>query len=105
MNALFIQDANKLDLPDPVDAIKAAVAQGAFILWNHPGWPDDQTTMYDIHKELINNKLIHGVELTNGFNWYPRVMVWAKEYGLTIQANTICIKLPLPPMRKENIAR
>ncbi len=88
LNALFIQDANKLEVKDPVDAIKEAVSQGAFILWNHPGWPDDSTTMYDIHKKLIKEKLIHGVELCNGFNWYPRVMTWIKETGITVTANT-----------------
>ena len=88
LNALFIQDANKLEVKDPVDAIKEAVSQGAFILWDHPGWPDDSTTMYDIHKQLIKEKLIHGVELCNGFNWYPKVMTWSEETGLTITANT-----------------
>jgi len=88
LNALFIEDANKLDVPDPVDAIKEAVKQGAFILWNHPGWPNDSTTMYDIHKELIAKKLIHGVELFNSRVWYPKVMDWATEYNLTITSNT-----------------
>lgn len=88
LNALFIEDANKLDVPDPVDAIKEAVNQGGFILWNHPGWPNDSSTLYDIHKELIAKKLIHGVELFNSRVWYPKVMDWATEYNLTIMSNT-----------------
>lgn len=88
LNALFIKDANKLEVSDPVDAIKEAVNQGAFILWNHPGWPNDSTTLYDIHKELIAKKLIHGVELFNSKVWYPKVMDWSTEYNLTITSNT-----------------
>lgn len=88
LNALFIKDANKLEVADPVDAIKEAVNQGAFIQWNHPGWPNDSTTLYNIHKELIAQKLIHGVEIFNQSTWYPKVIDWAKEYNLTIMANT-----------------
>lgn len=88
LNALFIQDANKLETADPVDAIKEAVNQGAFIQWNHPGWPNDSATLYDIHKELIAQKLIHGVEIFNQSTWYPKVIDWATEYNLTIMANT-----------------
>lgn len=88
LNALFIKDANKLDVADPVDAIKEAVGQGAFILWNHPGWPNDSTTLYDIHQQLITQNLIHGVEIFNHSTWYPKVIDWAMEYKLTVMANT-----------------
>lgn len=39
MNAFFLTDANALDTDDPVQAVENAVKQGAFIMWNHPGWP------------------------------------------------------------------
>lgn len=38
MNALFLNDANPLDTELHLDAVKAAIDQGAFMLWNHPGW-------------------------------------------------------------------
>jgi hypothetical protein len=38
LNALFIKDANPIDKKDVFDAITEAKDQGAFILWNHPGW-------------------------------------------------------------------
>lgn len=88
LNALFIEDVNKLKQDDPVDAIKEAVKQGAFVMWNHPGWPNDSTTMYDIHRQLIKEKLIHGVELFNAKEWYPRVLSWGKETGLTLMGNS-----------------
>ncbi|MDI9603983.1 MAG: PHP domain-containing protein [Bacteroidota bacterium] len=88
LNALFIQDANKLELTDPLEAIDDAVKQGGFILWNHPGWPDDKSTVYPIHEELIANKKIHGVEVFNGWEAYPKVIDWCKEYNLAPIANS-----------------
>lgn len=88
LNALFIEDVNKLKVADPVDAIKEAHRQGAFIMWNHPGWPNDSTTLYDIHKQLIKDKLINGVELFNSKEWYPRVLSWGKETELTLMGNS-----------------
>lgn len=69
MNAFFLTDANALDTDDPVQAVENAVKQGAFIMWNHPGWPDRQVTMYDVHRKLIDEGKIHGIELING----PRI--------------------------------
>jgi len=88
LNALFISDVNKLNVTNQVEAIKEAVKQGAFIMWNHPGWPNDSCTMYDIHRSLIKDKLIHGVEVFNSKEWYPRVMSWIKETGLTVMGNS-----------------
>lgn len=88
LNALFIKDVNKLNVTDQVEAIREAVKQGAFVMWNHPGWPNDSCTMYDIHRSLIKDKLIHGVEVFNSKEWYPRVMTWVKETGLTVMGNS-----------------
>ena len=67
MPSLFLSDANALDVDDPLTAIDNALAQGAFIMWNHPGWPNDTSTIYKVHEELIRQKKIHGIELVNGF--------------------------------------
>jgi histidinol phosphatase-like PHP family hydrolase len=88
LNALFLQNANKLDLPDALDAIDEAVKQGAYILWNHPGWPDDLSTIYPIHRELIAANKIHGVEVFNSSEVYPKVIDWCNEFGLAPFANT-----------------
>jgi len=88
MNALFIQDANKIELPNELDALNEAVKQGAFILWNHPGWPNDTSTIYPIHEELIAQKKIHGVEVFNGDESYPKVMDWFPKYKLAPFANS-----------------
>ncbi len=88
LNALFLKDANALVADDPLVAIDKALEQGAFILWNHPGWPNDTSTIYNIHKELIKKKKIHGVELVNGFEYYPKAFNYCKDYNLTYMGNT-----------------
>lgn len=88
MNALFITDANPLNTKEPMDAIDVALGQGAFIQWNHPGWPDDKCTMYDVHKEMIKQKKIHGVEIFNYAEYYPRSITWCDEYDLAYLGNS-----------------
>ncbi|MDR0558736.1 MAG: PHP domain-containing protein [Prevotellaceae bacterium] len=88
LNALFIQDANLLDVKEPLDAINEAVRQDAFILWNHPGWPDNKSTLYPVHEQLIKDKKIHGVEVFNYNEYYPVVFDWCKNYSLAFTANS-----------------
>lgn len=65
-----------------------AESQGAFILWNHPGWPDKKCTMYPVQKKMLEEGRIHGVELFNGCEWYPKVLDWFEKYDLPMMANT-----------------
>jgi predicted metal-dependent phosphoesterase TrpH len=91
-NALFITDANALVKDSAYDAINEAVKQGAFIHWNHPGWksqqPDGIPKLYNIHKKLLANKMLHGIEFFNDTEYYPVILDWCKEYGLTVMANS-----------------
>ena len=88
MNALFIEDGDKADVPDELDALEAMLEQGAYIIWNHPGWPDDKATMYPIHEKLIAEGKIHGVEVWNEIESYPVTYDWIGEYGLHPFANS-----------------
>ena len=88
LNALFLKDSNKLDVADELAAIDEAVKQGAYILWNHPGWPNDTSTIYPVHRELIAKNKIHGVEVFNAWEVYPKVIDWCNELGLAPFANT-----------------
>ena len=83
-NALFIKDANLIDLKDPKEALREARRQGAFIIWNHPGWAVDSTYIRAFQQEGIDEGLIDGVEVFNNTEFYPRVMKWAIEKGLTV---------------------
>ncbi len=88
LNALFIKDAIPLDVPDPLVAIDEAKKQGAFVMWNHPGWPDDKSTFYPVHEQLIREKKIDGVEVFNSIEYYPVVFDWCNQYNLPFMANS-----------------
>ena len=91
LNALFITNANLLDRDDVNDAIKEARDQGAFLLWNHPGWKSQQpdtTLWFDEHTELLKNDMLHGIEVFNTTSYYPEALDWANEKNLTMFCNT-----------------
>ena len=93
VNAVFISDANALlvkssgadymarlrpSTPEEQAAsereawlaIEAANGQNAFVFWNHPNWPaqrpDGVAKLTDMHRELIADGLLHGIEVANG---------------------------------------
>ncbi len=88
LNALFISDAVPMDVKEPLEAIDEAIRQGAFIMWNHPGWPDDKSTLYPVHEELIKAGKIHGVEVFNHLEYYPVSLDWCKDKNLAFMSNT-----------------
>lgn len=92
LNALFIEDANKLVVDDFLTVIEEAISQGAFILWNHPGWiahqPDKVVRWYDIHQELVDRGWLHGIEFANTHEYYKASMGLAKEHDLALFANS-----------------
>jgi len=91
LNALFLEDVNKLDVPDPVDALNAAKKQGAFILWNHPGWQAQQpdTCLWmPMHQSLFEKGLINGIEVFNEVEFYPLVLDWCINRKLTVFSNS-----------------
>jgi hypothetical protein len=91
-NALFITDGNALVKDSVMDAFEAAVKQGAFIQWNHPGWksqePDGIPKLYNIHHKLIEKGWLHGIEFFNDSEYYPLVMTFCKKYNLAVTANS-----------------
>ncbi len=92
LNALFITDADSLDRPDFMEVIEAAVRQGAFIQWNHPGWkaqePDGIPKYYPVHRELISRGWLHGIEYVNEHEHYPLVMDMCRDNRLAITGNS-----------------
>ncbi|NQU55411.1 MAG: histidinol-phosphatase [Bacteroidetes bacterium] len=91
LNALFITNANLLVRDDVMDALNEARDQGAFIMWNHPGWKaqqPDTTLWWEKHTELFNNDLMHGIEVYNSRSYFPEALDWANEKGLTMFGNT-----------------
>lgn len=91
LNALFIKNANLLDREDVTDALREARDQGAFILWNHPGWKaqqPDTTLWWDEHTKLLKSDLMHGIEVFNEKEFYPEAADWAFQKRLTIFCNS-----------------
>ncbi|MGE5418999.1 MAG: Sb-PDE family phosphodiesterase [Chloroflexota bacterium] len=91
-NALFINDASAIAKDSVWDSFEAAARQGAFIQWNHPGWksqePDGIPKMYDIHKRLIANGWLHGIEYFNDSEYYPLVFRFCEENKLALMGNS-----------------
>ena len=88
LNALFVKDAMKVKNDDGLKAIDEAIKQGAFIEWNHPGWPDLKSTLYPVHQELIKKNKIHGVEVFNYDEHYPVSFDWCNEMNLAYMSNS-----------------
>jgi hypothetical protein len=87
-NAIFIEDANKLLLDDPVAVFREAHRQGAFTFWNHPNWiaqrKDGVATMTDLHRQLIADTLLHGIEVVNDLTYSDEALQIALDYNLTL---------------------
>lgn len=100
LNALFVEDIDALEKEHYRDVLQAALDQGAFIFWNHPGWQaqqPDTCLWWDEHEELYRQGLIHGIEVHNFDEWYPVAFDWAREKGLAFMANSD-IHEPVPYM-------
>jgi len=91
-NAIFLKDAKPLDTRKWKDAIKAAVDQGAFVFWNHPGWqgqrPDGKSVWCPEHTELYEKGWMQGIEVVNGNSYYPLAHKWALEKKLTMMGGS-----------------
>ncbi|MCB0730883.1 MAG: PHP domain-containing protein [Ignavibacteriae bacterium] len=87
-NAIFINDANKLMVDNPIKAFEEAKNQGAFVFWNHPNWTaqrkDGIATLTDMHKDLIKNGLLNGIEIVNEFTYSDEALQIALDNNLTL---------------------
>jgi len=91
-NAIFIKDATKLIIDDPIAAYREANAQGAFVFWNHPQWyrqkPDGIAELTEMHKTLISEGLLHGIEVVNNDNYSDEALTIAQDNNLTIMGTS-----------------
>ncbi|MBQ6572136.1 MAG: histidinol-phosphatase [Alistipes sp.] len=87
-NALFTKDNNTIHDSDPMQAFRNARAQGALVMNNHPGWRRKNLDMSEPERKAYAEKLIDGVEVMNGGEFYPRVIDYALEQGVFIASNT-----------------
>lgn len=87
-NAIFVEDANKLLQDDFMVAFQEAKSQDAFVFWNHPHWTnhrkDGVARLSDLHKELIADGMLHGIEVVNMTTYSEEALQIALDYDLTI---------------------
>ena len=96
-NAIFIQDANKFfdKNKEPLEfikGIKEANDQEAFVFWNHPMWEanrsDGIVKLDPIHQEIIDKKLLHGIEVVNFDTFSEEAMQIALDNNLTMMGTS-----------------
>lgn len=87
-NALFVKDVNAIYDADPVQSMKNAREQGALIMHNHPGWIRKNVDMIEFEKRVYGEKLIDGIEIMNGSEFYPPIVTRASELGFFMASNT-----------------
>lgn len=87
-NALFTKDNNTIYDADPMQSMRNAKAQGALIMQNHPGWRRSDLSMLEFEKKVYDARLIDGIEIMNGSEFYPKAIERAKANGFFMSANT-----------------
>lgn len=87
-NALFTTDNKTVFDYNPIQNIRNAREQGALIMHNHPGWRQSTLEMTQFVKDVYGEKLVDGVEIMNGYYFYPRAIDVAKEHKLFVAATT-----------------
>ena len=87
VNAVFLTDANALLADDVMDAFREANQQGAFLFWNHP-WSNQRSAgvaeLSDMHRALIADELLHGIEVANGQSYSAEALQIALDHDLVI---------------------
>jgi len=96
-NAIFIEDANNLLVDDSINVFREAKKQGAFVFWNHPNWIVQQKSgiavLTDLHKYLIKEKLLDGIEVVNDQTYSDEALQIALDNNLTLMGNSDIHKL------------
>lgn len=101
-NAIFLEDLDKLDTEDFTAAVREANRQGGFVFWNHHDWKGEEKGAWmEIHQQLFDEGLLHGMEVANGENYYPRAHQWCLERNLTMFGNS---DIHPPELRTESSA-
>ena len=92
LNAIFLENVAAVEQEDWRDALKAAIDQGGFVFWNHPGWegqqPDRVARWYPEHTELVEAGMLHGIEVVNAREYYPEAHRWCLDKKLTMLSNS-----------------
>ena len=88
-NAVFIKDVDPINTPDFLEAVEAAIDQGGFVFWNHPGWQGLKRGDWKrVHDKLHEKNWLGGIEVLNGGSYYPQAHRWCLDKGLAMLGNS-----------------
>lgn len=91
-NSIFIEDANRLLIDEPVAVFEEANRQGGFTFWNHPNWiahrKDGIARLEPMHEMLIEQGLLQGIEVVNEETYSDEALQIALDYDLTIMGTS-----------------
>ena len=97
INAVFIEDANKLlFLDDPTAGIKEANRQKGFVFWNHPNWEAQRKDGIASWIRCTSSSLkenFHGIEVVNFNTFSEEAIEIALENNLTMVGTSDVHKL------------
>lgn len=87
-NALFLQDINGLYDDDLEVALQRVKEQGGIVIHNHPAWRRDTSDKTEFHERVYSMGLVDGVEVVNGYTFYPHIVRRCIDEKLTMFANS-----------------
>jgi len=91
-NAIFLDDVNKLNVTDSIEAYRQAKQQGAFIFWNHPHWISHKKNgiarLTDTHLMLLEQGLLDGIEVVNNVTYSDEALQIALDHNLAIMGTS-----------------
>lgn len=91
-NAVVIEDPNKLLISDSIGVFREARRQNGFVFWNHPNWTSQRkdaiATLTDMHRFLIKENLLHGIEVVNDQTYSEEALQIALDNNLTIMGTS-----------------
>ena len=88
INALFVEDVNKMKADDPEDAMDEARRQNAIVMLNHPGWPDDHFEVSEILRKWLNDGRFSAVEIYTWLESYPCAIDFAASENLAVMSDS-----------------
>lgn len=73
-NCLFLKDLNTLYNKDLSVAFDNVHAQGGLVIHNHPAYMRGTTDKSEFHEQVYSAGKIDGVEVANGYSFYPPIV-------------------------------
>lgn len=88
-NAVLVTTIDPLDNPDVLDSVRIVAEQNAFVFWNHHSWQGENRGKWeDLQTKMFENKWLHGMEVANGRDYYPKAHQWCLDKNLTMLGNS-----------------